>query len=137
LFVDVHHVFGYFGWPKEGASAQCNRLQAPGCSSQLGGTNARAYRGPEIQKKRKSKMLPELIEAANRDLSEVELMTDRMALENLSQTFRAQGNILVCHLCDDVSELIAGILVLRASEEAWVLCGSCLRKVPMQGPLAS
>jgi len=72
-----------------------------------------------------------------RDLSEVELMTDRTALENLSTAFRAQGSIMVCHVCDDVTQLITGIIVLRASEEAWVLCGPCLRKIPVQGPLAS
>ena len=72
-----------------------------------------------------------------RDLSEVELMTDRAALENLAAIFRAQGSIMVCHVCDDVDQLIAGIVVLRASEEAWVLCGPCLRKIPVQGPLAS
>jgi hypothetical protein len=72
-----------------------------------------------------------------RELSEVELMTDRAALENLSAAFRAQGSIMVCHVCDDVTELVAGIIVLRASEEAWVLCGPCLRNIPLQGPLAS
>jgi hypothetical protein len=82
-------------------------------------------------------MLSEVTNTANHDLADVELMTDRTSLENLSDVFRAQGNILVCHLCDDVSELVAGILVVRASEEAWVLCGPCLRKVPMQGVLAS
>jgi hypothetical protein len=82
-------------------------------------------------------MLSEAIGTTTRDLVDIELMTDRAALENLSAMFRDKGNLLVCHLCDDVSELIAGILVLRTSEEAWVLCGPCLRKVPMHGPLAS
>jgi hypothetical protein len=82
-------------------------------------------------------MLSTAIDAASRGLADVELMTDRMALESLSNEFRALGNIMVCHICDDVSELIAGILVVRASEEAWVLCGPCLRKIPMQGSLVS
>jgi len=82
-------------------------------------------------------MLSVATDATHRDLDEIELMTDRAALENLSEAFRAKGNILVCHVCDDVSELIAGVLVVRASEEAWVLCGPCLRKIPMQGLLAS
>jgi hypothetical protein len=90
-----------------------------------------------IQKEGIFEMLAQVIDAPNRALADVELMTDRTSLENLSNVFRAQGNILVCHLCDDVSELIAGILVVRASEEAWVLCGPCLRKIPMQGTLAS
>ena len=82
-------------------------------------------------------MLSETMGAMTRELVDVELMTDRAALENLSAMFRNKGNLMVCHLCDDVSELIAGILVLRTSEEAWVLCGPCLRTVPMHGPLAS
>jgi hypothetical protein len=82
-------------------------------------------------------MLSEAIGDTNRDLADIELMTDRTALEDLSNVFRAKGNMLVCHLCDDVSELIAGILVVRSNEEAWVLCGPCLRKIPVQGPLAS
>lgn len=82
-------------------------------------------------------MLSQGTSTVSRDLADVELMTDRSALESLSDEFRTKGSILVCHLCDDVSELIAGILVVRAREEAWVLCGPCLRKIPMQGPLAS
>ena len=82
-------------------------------------------------------MLSEATYAATRDLVDIELMTDRANLENLSAVFRAKGNLLVCHLCDDVSELIAGIVVIRATEEAWVLCGPCLLKIPVHGPLAS
>ena len=74
---------------------------------------------------------------ASWDSIDIELMTDRTVLKNLSESLRANGSILVCHLCDDVSELIAGILVIRANKEAWVLCGPCLRKIPLQGPLAS
>jgi hypothetical protein len=90
-----------------------------------------------IEKEGKLHMLFAAIDAASRGLADVELMTDRGSLESLSNEFRANGNIMVCHLCDDVSELVAGILVVRASEEAWVLCGPCLRKIPVQGPLAS
>lgn len=83
-------------------------------------------------------MTSEIIKNDNsRELSEIELMTDRHAIEHLSNVFRASGNMMVCHICDDVGELIAGIVVVRASEEAWVLCGTCLRKIPMQGALAS
>ncbi|HEX3409280.1 MAG TPA: hypothetical protein VHS07_03325 [Candidatus Binataceae bacterium] len=82
-------------------------------------------------------MLSETTTSINHKLDDIELMTDRAALKNLSDVFRAQGNILVCHVCDDVSEIIAGVLVVPASEEAWVLCGPCMRKIPVQGTLAS
>ncbi len=79
----------------------------------------------------------ESVVAANHELDDVELMTDRASLNNLADIFSAQGSMLVCHLCDDVSEIIAGILVVREREEAWVLCGPCMRKVPLNGLLAS
>jgi hypothetical protein len=82
-------------------------------------------------------MFSEAIGAANRDLDDIELMTDRAVLEDLSEVLRGKGSMLVCHLCDDVSEIIAGILVDREGEEAWVLCGPCLRQVPLEGALAS
>ena len=82
-------------------------------------------------------MFAQAMNAVNRNLDDIELMTDRAALANLSDAFRAKGSIMVCHICDDVSEIVAGILVDPASEEAWVLCGPCLRKIPVQGPLAS
>jgi hypothetical protein len=84
-----------------------------------------------------SEAFSESIVEANRDMTDIELMTDRASLNNLADVFRAQGSIMVCHVCDDVSEIVAGILVVRASEEAWVLCGPCMRKVPLNGPLAS
>jgi hypothetical protein len=90
-----------------------------------------------LEKEGRVRMLSQATNTVTRDLTDVELMTDRTALECLSDEFRAKGSIMVCHLCDDVSELIVGIMVLRASEEAWVLCGPCLRKIPMQGTLAS
>ena len=74
---------------------------------------------------------------ASWDSTDIELITDRTVLKNLSESLRANGSILVCHLCHDVSELIAGIVIVRASEEAWVLCAPCPRKIPLQGPLAS
>jgi hypothetical protein len=82
-------------------------------------------------------MLSETLKPRLPELSEIELMTDRTSLQNLDDVFRTQGSILVCHLCDDVTEIIAGVLVVRASEEAWVLCGPCLRQVPLDGPLVS
>ncbi len=82
-------------------------------------------------------MLSEVIAPKDQKLDDIELMTDRASLKNLSDAFSAKGSIMVCHLCDDVSEIIAGILVVPASEEAWVLCGPCMREIPLQGAVAS
>jgi hypothetical protein len=73
----------------------------------------------------------------NQELADVELMTDQEALADLSNIFREQGGMMVCHGCDDVSEVIAGIVIVKETEEAWVLCGPCLRQLPLHGPLAS
>ena len=82
-------------------------------------------------------MFSEANGAENQDLADIELMTDQETLADLSNMFRDQGGLLVCHRCDDVSEVIAGIVVVKETEEAWVLCGPCLRTVPLHGPLAS
>jgi hypothetical protein len=82
-------------------------------------------------------MFSEANGADSQGMDEVELMTDQESLADLSSMFRDQGGMLVCHRCDDVSEIIAGIVVVKETEEAWVLCGPCLRQMPLQGPLAS
>ena len=82
-------------------------------------------------------MLSKAIGAANLDSGAIELLTERATIENLSALLRSRGSMLVCHLCDDPSAIIVGILVVRESEEAWVLCGPCMRQIPVQGPLAS
>jgi hypothetical protein len=73
----------------------------------------------------------------NQELVDIELMTDQASLASLSSMFRDQGSMMVCHRCDDVGELIAGIIVDNESEEAWVLCGPCLRAIPLSGAFAS
>ena len=75
--------------------------------------------------------------APSQRLVDIELMTDQTSLANLSSVFRDQGSIMVCHRCDDVSELIAGIIVDNEYEEAWVLCGPCLQTIPLRGTFAS
>jgi hypothetical protein len=73
----------------------------------------------------------------NQKLVDIELMTDQASLASLSSLFRNQGSVMVCHRCDDVGELIAGIIVDNATEEAWVLCGPCLQAIPLRGAFAS
>ncbi len=75
--------------------------------------------------------------APSQRLVDIELMTDQAVLASLSSVFRNQGSMMVCHACDDVGELIAGIIVDNESEEAWVLCGPCLQTIPLRGAFAS
>ena len=43
------------------------------------------------------------------------------------------GQLLVCHGCDDVEAVIVAFLVDEQSEQAWALCGSCVRALPASG----
>ena len=43
------------------------------------------------------------------------------------------GSLLVCNGCGDIEAPIAGVLVIDDAEEAWVLCGVCIRKLPFEG----
>jgi len=45
------------------------------------------------------------------------------------------GSLLVCNGCGDIEAPIAGVLVIDDAEEAWVLCGACIRKLPFGGPV--
>jgi hypothetical protein len=45
------------------------------------------------------------------------------------------GSLLVCNGCADIEALIAGVLIIDHAEEAWVLCGACIRKLPFRGTL--
>jgi hypothetical protein len=71
------------------------------------------------------------------DLIDIEVMVDREGLAALSAVICSEGQLLVCHRCRDVDAIIAGIVVMREVEQAWVLCGPCLREIPVQGCLAS
>jgi hypothetical protein len=73
----------------------------------------------------------------NAELVNVELIEDRACLSNLSEIACSEGEMLVCHRCNDASELIAGIVVIPDTEEAWVLCGDCWREIPQGVRLAS
>ena len=73
----------------------------------------------------------------NHDLVDVELMSDHDSLARLSRLARASGRLLICHRCRDVKSIIAGVLIIHKRDEAWALCGPCLRQVPLQGQLAS
>jgi len=73
----------------------------------------------------------------NTEMVDVELIEDRGCLSDLSELASSEGEILVCHRCNDASEIIAGIVVIPETEEAWVLCGNCWRQIPAGVRLAS
>ncbi|MBV9183613.1 MAG: hypothetical protein JO356_20095 [Acidobacteria bacterium] len=67
------------------------------------------------------------------DLLEIHIIGDKETIAVLCDEVRSQGRMLVCHACGDVEALIAGLLIIEEENEAWALCGTCMRKVPLFG----
>ena len=72
----------------------------------------------------------------NHYLVDVALIDNDAAVAAISAEVRAIGSLLICNGCGDVEALIAGILVIDEIEEAWMLCGACLRRLPLEGAVA-
>ena len=70
------------------------------------------------------------------DLVDVALIRDAGMVAAISAEACADGSLLICNGCGDVEALIAGILVIDDAEEAWMLCGTCIRKLPIEGMVA-
>jgi hypothetical protein len=71
----------------------------------------------------------------NAELMDVSLINDAASVASVCADALADGTLLVCHGCGDVEALIAGILVVDDAEEAWVLCGPCMRRLPLHGSI--
>ena len=78
-----------------------------------------------------------MVDCGLSDFVDVAILSDQYTLGRLAADLRSEGQMLVCHGCDDVTEPIAGVVVLPDSEEAWVLCGLCMQRVRIEGQLAS
>ena len=68
------------------------------------------------------------------DLMEVVFVRDMAAVTAICAEV-GDGSLLVCNGCGDIEAPIAGVLVIDDAEEAWVLCGACIRKLPFGGPV--
>ena len=69
-------------------------------------------------------------------LIDVNLICDNLTMSALRTELSASGGLLICNICRDVEAPIAGILVIDEDEEAWPLCGACLRRLPLAGAVA-
>jgi hypothetical protein len=69
-------------------------------------------------------------ETMSLQLVEVELIEDSLKLAALSAAVRSKGETLVCQRCMNEDEVIAGVLVIEATDEQWALCGPCWREMP-------
>jgi hypothetical protein len=69
--------------------------------------------------------------------SKIRLISDRETIAKLADAASADNSLLVCHGCEEVDRIVVGVLVIRETEEAWMLCGPCLRQISVQGQIAS
>ncbi len=66
------------------------------------------------------------------DLIDVVFVRDTAAVNTIC-TEVGEGTLLVCNGCGDIEALITGVVIIDDAEEAWVLCGGCIRKLPFEG----
>ena len=67
------------------------------------------------------------------DLKDVRLIRDCETIAAIRSDVSSTGQLLICHGCGDVEALVVGFLVLDNNQQAWALCGTCLRKLPLHG----
>jgi hypothetical protein len=72
----------------------------------------------------------------NNDVVDVGLIGDAVSVAAICQEVGSCGALLVCNGCRNIEALIAGILVIDKDKEAWALCGTCIRKLPVEGAVA-
>ena len=67
------------------------------------------------------------------DLIDVRLIRDSETIAAICSDVSSTGRLLICHGCGDVEALVIGFLLLDNDEQAWALCGTCMRKLPLHG----
>jgi hypothetical protein len=70
------------------------------------------------------------------DLLDVSFVADAATVADICADVAPEGSLLVCNGCGNIEEPIAGILVIDDDQEAWALCGGCIRKLPLEGTVA-
>ena len=67
------------------------------------------------------------------DLIDVRLIRDCETVAAICSDVSSTGRLLICHGCGDVEALVIGFLLLDNDQQAWALCGMCMRKLPLHG----
>ena len=68
-------------------------------------------------------------------LIEASLIRDHSILTNLNEQFSSEGSVLICNGCCDLEASIVALLVIEENQEAWPLCGECLRRLSPVGQI--
>lgn len=66
----------------------------------------------------------------NIPLVEIELIEDSSSVAAFTAAARSKGETPICQRCQNEDEIIAGVLVIGATDEQWALCGPCWRELP-------
>ena len=66
---------------------------------------------------------------------DLELVQNREVVAALWTAISSMGQLLICHGCGDVEAMIEGFLVHEQSEQAWALCGLCVRNLPSRSAI--
>ncbi len=72
----------------------------------------------------------------NGEYLDLELIQNPELVTALWTAISSLGQLLICHGCGDVEAVVVGFLIHEQSEQAWALCGSCLRNLPPHGAIA-
>jgi hypothetical protein len=78
-------------------------------------------------------VLRKFIGSGNEKLIDANLICDNSTMTALSAELNAIGDVIICHNCYGFELPIAGLLVIEQDEEAWLLCGDCLGRLPLAG----
>jgi hypothetical protein len=62
---------------------------------------------------------------------DLELILNREVVSAIFAQVNSLGRLLICDGCGDVEAVIMGFLVLDRIEQAWALCGACVRRIPL------
>lgn len=65
----------------------------------------------------------------------VGFVRDSAVIADISAEIGQNGGLLVCNGCADIEAIIAALLVFDEDREAWALCGSCIQKLSLEGPI--
>jgi hypothetical protein len=64
------------------------------------------------------------------------LIQDHETIAQVCAEIGSAGRMLICHGCSQIEAVIVGFLVLDDEQEAWALCGLCIRQPPLHGAVS-
>ncbi len=65
----------------------------------------------------------------------VGFVRDSAIIADICAEIGSNGGLLICNGCGDIEAIIAALLVIDDDHEAWALCGNCMHKFPLEGPI--